>query len=259
MHETSAADVELITKNKKAKTVRSGVPGAVATGPEASVRELLTASQWWAPAIDEFVRTAAQTRLKWPQLKEDYEILFSPAFKVNQEWLTELLQKLPFYRENLRKECVVDFEAKAFTHVSSTTDKVLAIKTVAEANSLGFSPLLEPLEQVLDMYGRFGTYKVVPEMKELLSKWYSGLQAEFAVQTFKEEISTVAADTAVSWDGLSKSWRKMEGAEFPNNLVAILTGKLSYLFQDLKTKAWHRAAKRFSHRTAAISFSGLNS
>lgn len=226
--------MELISKSKRAKTLRSGV-APIPNGPDASVRELLNASQWWPSVVDEFVKTAAQTRLKLPQVKEEYEILFSPQFHVTKDWLIGLSLKLPSYRANLRKACMEKLEKKAFEHVSQTLEKGLQTKTVAEATESGISELLEPLQLVLDMYGNFG-YKAVPEMKTALSDWYSGLQGEFAVQAFRREISNVGPDAAVAWDDLAKSWSKMQGAALPNDLLSISMGKLAYLFADLKSK-----------------------
>ncbi len=214
--------------------MRSGV-APIAHGPEASVRELLNASQWWPALVDEFVKTAAQTRLKLPQVKEEYEILFSPQFVVSKDWLIGLTEKLPSYRENLRRACIEKLEKKAFEHVSHTLEKGLQAKSVAEANASGMSELLDPLQLVLEMYGNFG-YKAVPEMKTSLSEWYSGPQGEFAVQAFRQEISKIVPDAAVDWVEFSKSWKKMQGAQLPTDLLSISLGKLTYLFADLKSK-----------------------
>lgn len=104
--------------------------------------------------VDEFVKTAAQTRLKLPQVQEEYEILFSPQFHVTKDWLKGLSLKLPSYRANLRKACMEKLEKKAFEHVSQTLEKGLQTKTVAEATESGISEV----QLVLDMYGNFGSF-----------------------------------------------------------------------------------------------------
>eukprot|EP00438_Fugacium_kawagutii_P021039 Skav236146 [mRNA] locus=scaffold2146:61172:64783:+ [translate_table: standard] len=64
-----SSDVEAISKNKKARTLKSGVAGGPTLGPELEVLELVNANPWWGKALEAYWKFAPKALALQPKLQ----------------------------------------------------------------------------------------------------------------------------------------------------------------------------------------------
>lgn len=229
-------DVEFISKNKRARTVRSGVaPVLPSSGPENQIRELFGASVWWTQALDEFWKTAAQSKILIPKMLAEQSKM-SSQLEVNTEWLMEVTQNLPEYKASLRKGVTNEYEKLALGHIQGLVKQILETTTVEEANAKGFTDLLPPLRAAFDV---LTPNAAVSSMKEKVSAWYSSLQGGFAMQSFSQEVSKVenAGDgDHVDWGSLYSKMSDVNKSDITEELLGRCKDILGPLANDLALK-----------------------
>lgn len=230
---SSSSDVELLTKNKKAKTMKSGCVGSASSGPEKAVSELISASSWWSDAATEYWKCAVQAQILTPQMDGDISALKDGTFTASPEMISDGIEKYHKYRTSMRKGAYEEFETLFFRLIRDQVEEIIRLPSVSAVKQAGSESLLEPLEKAL---ATFDT-KASQEMATKLNKWFGVMKAEFAEEAFQTKISKFVESGSVNWDDLVLVVSKLQGSSLTTEVAEKVKGIFDLVAKDLFSKA----------------------
>lgn len=234
VYNSTHEDVEMISKNKRARTVKSGTAG-VTPGYEKCLVDLMSASEFWKTVTQEFWLTATATKQLQPKLKANLLELKSADFILGAPTLVTMTADLEQFRASLRKGGFQEFEALLYKFVEASVTKICELKGVDQVNQLGLQPLLEPLDNALAV---LSSSPGAADCKKKLSDWFSGLQAEFALDNVKAGIDKAMREQRIDWDELRKAFQAIQGTKFhPEDDDHKYLGIFPLLFAQLRAEA----------------------
>lgn len=235
-------DVELVTKSKKAKTLKSGTTGSASSAPEKPVQELLAASEWWSEVVNDYFKCAVQAKLLAPKMEETIQKLQEPDFVLSEGGLNSLLEDAETYRKNLRKGSADEFEFQLFKVVESQVEMLIALGSADEVKQHGWGEMLPGLEKAL---GLLSSQLNANTLKDKLQTWHSGLRGQFAQQAFKDLMTRFLADRSLDWTSLAKAFTAIQGSD-TSAFLDEWNGIFALMFEDVREKVGLRRRRRRS-------------
>ena len=232
------ADIEFISKAKKARTMKSGQAPLSSSGPEKAIMELLTASQWWSTTLETYWRTAATSKFLGPKLDQAMAALETDECN-GREWLVQMPATLTSFKEGLRPGAFDDYESKCLNKVKSHVDVLSCCKSIKEARATGYFDFVEPLKDAVKIFSKTSEgLKLNLEGK--LQQWISSMAGDYAVNNFLDLLdASKGSSEPVDWSKFASSLKTLSGS-LPSNSEEICqktTAALPAMFANFHEQA----------------------
>ena len=222
--------MELLTKSKKAKTVKSGF--APAPGPERPIYELISASEWWKSQCDEFWRTAATGKILLPRLKDAVAELKQSGFEIEAPWLESTAKNLKEFRSGLRSG-FGEYEKLVFGAVQAKVNDLVAVSS-AEMVSDKDVALVKPLVEVLHTLAQAeNAEQSMKNCHTALVSWYETLRSDFLQKDIMSQITKAKDSKSWNWEIMDKAVGELQGVTVHDSFHDFMLTIADFLYTQL--------------------------
>ena len=178
---SKSTDVEAVSRNKRAKTVKSGL-GNMERGPEFVISQLLCASDWWGQKIEEYWKTAPRAMALQPKLKECLELARNDKSEelLTCEQLADTLETLAEFKAGLREGAYAEYELYVWLHLLDAAKHVLGCQNGDDLVEHGYSNPMPTLIRGFEIFQKNPDSKTKGEE---LQAWYARMKAVLLQKT----------------------------------------------------------------------------
>ena len=233
-----------MTKPKKAKTMKSGLPGQSGIGAERPVLELMSASAWWKAQSDEFWRTAATAKILLPRLQQAMDEMKVENFvgQMSAQWLERAVANLKEFRQNLRGG-FIEFESRVFAVATEKADFFMSKQSVEEVGSSDF-PLIQPLLVALEVLAENKSDQGTRAKDSLakLQSWHDSMKNDFIQRDIIAKLEDFRKNDAVDWAVLQTCVERLQGVVLHEKFQSCIGGMACLFFKKLIAEAHESVA-----------------